>query len=381
MKTKILSLSLLAALFAAVSCTKEPVIAPANETCEADYTSHPGHAAYQDALNYYASNSPAPGSVIGVKEQGQPEWIGADGFSNLEYNTAFLPCTQFRCGSITKVFTAVVIMQLIDEEQLTLESTLDMLLPEISGRIPSAELITVKQLLNHSSGLKQPTDDDINYQLSLINNPDFIGGMDYKSRLEHYVYDKPLMHVPGTESYYSNAGYWVLALIIEKITGKSIAENIEERITAPLNLSSTYLTKQDDHNVARGYNFSGNLLKDVTIWDRADSDGDPAAGLVSNAHDLLVFGEALFTGNLVSDSSLALMKETTSFPSCNGDCGYGLGIESWQTAEHSGYGKNGSSLGVDANLIFFPDQSTTIVIFSNYGGGNNKDVIDLLLDI
>lgn len=117
------------------------------------------------------------------------------------------------------------------------------------------------------------------------------------------------------------------------------------------------------------------------MWDRADSDGDPAAGLVSNAHDLLVFGEALFTGNLVSDSSLALMKETTSFPSCNGDCGYGLGIESWQTAEHSGYGKNGSSLGVDANLIFFPDQSTTIVIFSNYGGGNNKDVIDLLLDI
>jgi D-alanyl-D-alanine carboxypeptidase len=215
----------------------------------------------------------------------------------------------------------------------------------------------------------------------LINNPDYISGMDYKSRLEHYVYDKPLMHVPGTESYYSNAGYWVLALIIEKITGKSIAENIEERITAPLNLSSTYLSKQDDRNIARGYNYSGNLMKDVTMWDRADSNGDPAAGLISTAHDLLLFGEALFTGNLVSDSSLALMKETTSFPSCNGDCGYGLGIERWQTAEHAGYGKNGSSLGVDANVIFFPDQSTTIVIFSNYGGGNNKEVIDRLLDI
>ena len=103
--------------------------------------------------------------------------------------------------------------------------------------------------------------------------------------------------------------------------------------------------------------------------------------MVSNAHDLLIFGEALFKGNLVSDTSLTLMKQTTSFPSCGGDCGYGLGIESWETAENFGYGKNGSSIGVDANLIFFTDYNTTIVIFSNFGGGNRKDVIDQLLEI
>jgi D-alanyl-D-alanine carboxypeptidase len=106
------------------------LMAPASEPCETDYTSHPDHASYQEALNDYASNSSAPGSVIGVKKQGQPEWIGADGFSNLEYQTAFQPCTPFRCGSITKVFAAVVVMQLIDEEQLTPESTLDVLLPD-----------------------------------------------------------------------------------------------------------------------------------------------------------------------------------------------------------------------------------------------------------
>lgn len=75
------------------------------------------------------------------------------------------------------------------------------------------------------------------------------------------------------------------------------------------------------------------------------------------------------------------MMTTTSFSSCGGDCGYGLGIETWDTGNNSGYGKNGSSMGVDANLIFFPDQNTTIVIFSNYGGGNRKDVIDVLLGI
>jgi len=119
----------------------------------------------------------------------------------------------------------------------------------------------------------------------------------------------------------------------------------------------------------------------VTIWDRADSDGDPSAGVISDARDLLLFGEALFTGHLVSDTSLALMKTTTSFPSCGGDCGYGLGIESWHTGQNSGFGKNGSSIGVDANLIYFPEQQKTIVIFSNFGGGNDKSIIDTLLEV
>ena len=169
---------------------------------------------------------------------------------------------------------------------------------------------------------------------------------------------------------------------IEEIPySKSLQQNIEERIVSRLGLEHTYLEKRSDVDVSRGYNFSGQVLKDVTIWDRADSDGDPAAGVISTARDLLLFGEALFTGHLVSDTSLARMKVTKSFPSCGGDCGYGLGIETWYTATNAGYGKNGSSIGVDANLIYFPDQRTTMVIFSNFGGGNDKSVIDALLSI
>jgi D-alanyl-D-alanine carboxypeptidase len=382
MKIKsILCLIMALAVIGIYSCSKETIPPPAALNCNTDYSLHPDNMACQDALNAYVTNSNAPGSVIGVKKFQQDAWIGSFGFSNLEFNTPFQTCTQFRCGSITKVFTAVVIMQLIESGELSLTSTITTVLPELKDKIPDADLITVQQLLNHTSGLKQPTDDDINYQLSVINNPDFIGSLDFKQRLENYIYGKPLHHAPGTESYYSNAGYWVLALLIEKITGKSIQENMEERIFTPLHLTSTYLEKRADNNIARGYNFSGSSLKEVTIWDRADSDGDPAAGLISNAHDLLIFGEALFKGQLVSESSLALMKVTTSFPSCNGDCGYGLGIESWETLENSGFGKNGSSIGVDANLIFFPTHNTTIVIFSNFGGGNRKEVIDLLLTI
>ena len=382
MKIKVLSTLIISIVVSLISsCSNESIIFPATLNCDPEYQSHPDNTDYLDALNYYGSNTSAPGSIIGVKKFHKNEWIGSYGLSNLEYNTQSQTCTQFRSGSITKVFTAVIIMQLFDQGEISLESTLAKLLPSIKDQIPDSDKITVKQLLNHSSGLQHPTDDDPNYQLSIINNPEYIGSMDYKERLKKFVYDKPLKHFPGTESHYSNAGYWILGLIIENVTGKSIQENISQRINIPLNLSNTYLTKSSDINVSRGYNFSGNLLKDVTLWDKSDNDGDPAAGLVSNAYDLLIFTEALFKGNLVSNTSLTLMKETTSFPSCNGDCGYGLGIESWETEENFGYGKNGSSIGVDANMIFFPDNNISIVIFSNFGGGNRKDVIDLLLEI
>lgn len=363
------------------SCSREDVAEPAAINCGTDYSSHPQNQACANALESYVSLSQAPGSVIGIKKYLQQEWIGANGFSNLEHQTPFATCTPFRCGSITKVFTAVVVMKLNELGQLSLDATVAEVLPEIAGEIPESATMTVRQLLNHSSGLKHPTEDDLQYQLTLINNPEHIASMDYKQRLRNYVFGKALVHSPGTESYYSNSGYWILGMMIEKITGKSMQQNMHEMIFLPLGLNDTYLEKRDDQNVSRGYNFSGNQLKDVTIWDRSDSDGDPAAGLVSTAHDLLVFGDALFHENLVNRSSLSEMKITTSFPSCGGDCGYGLGIESWYATNYSGFGKNGSSMGVDANLIYFPDKDMTIVIFSNYGGGNRKDVIDQLLSL
>ena len=369
----------LASLFNA--CSTEEIPAPATTTCGTDYTTHPQHAAYMDALLDYTSHSSAPGSVIGVKKDLLPEWVGAQGISNLEHGTPMEVCTPFRTGSVTKIFTAVIIMQLIDEHHLDLTTTVAEILPEVKGNIPDAELMTIEQLLNHTSGLGQPTDDDVSYQLTVINNPEYIGSLDARERLEQYIYGKSLKHTPGEDSYYSNAGYWILQWIIEKITVKSLQQNIEERITDPVGMDHTYLEKRTNSEVSRGYNFSGSLMKDVTIWDRADSDGDPSAGVISDARDLLLFGEALFTGHLVSDTSLALMKTTTSFPSCGGDCGYGLGIESWHTGQNSGFGKNGSSIGVDANLIYFPEQQKTIVIFSNFGGGNDKSIIDTLLEV
>jgi D-alanyl-D-alanine carboxypeptidase len=366
---------------ASISCRKESIQEP-DSACGTDYTFHPEHNKYRTILEQYRSSSIAPGSILGISKPSQPVWIGAYGKSNLEHGTAMTACTPFRTGSITKVFTAVVIMKLIEQQLLSLDHTIADVLPGLAGKIPSAEKITVKMMLNHSSGLSHPTEDDLAYQASLINDPDVIGNMNTLQRLERYIYDKPLKNAPGKNSYYSNAGYWILELMAEKKTGKPLQQLMDELIFAPLHMDQTYLKKRDHRNVSRGYHSSGRNMMDVTQWDRADSDGDPSAGVISTAADLLTFGTALFEGGLVSSASLAEMKRTTHFSSCpGGDCGYGLGIENYPTDQHkAGIGKNGSSLGVDANLVYFPAQQTCIVLFSNYGGGNRKSIFDTLLN-
>lgn len=373
------TISILLSLTLIPSCYREDIPAPQEASCGANYSGHPSNTAYSNALTQYASGTAAPGSIIGIKKIGEPMWIGAKGYSNLEHRTKMATCTPFRSGSISKLLTAVMIMQFVESGALTLDQTIAQVLPEIGERISKSNQITVKQLLNHTSGLGHPTDDDLNYQLTLINNPQYIASLNYKQRLERYIYDRPLRHEPGTDSYYSNAGYWVLGLMIEKLAGRSIEEHLHVSITQPLGLSNTYLERRQDKNVSRGYNFSGDILQDVTKWDSADSDGDPAGGVISTAEDLLKFSEALFTYQILQAPTLNLMVQTTSFPSCNGDCGYGLGIESWYTENNFGYGKNGFSMGVDANIIFFPNKNTSIVIFSNFGGGNSKEVIDVIL--
>lgn len=352
-----------------------------NDGCNnVDFLNHPKNLVYANYLKEYVSKTKAPGSILAIKIESENLWVGSSGKSNLDDNSEMLPCTQFRTGSITKAFTAVVIMKLVEQNKLALNTTITEVLPKLDGKISNAHLISIKQLLNHSSGLRHPTDDNINYQLALINNSEFIGSLNAQKRLEKYIYGKSLKVQPGNGSYYSNSGYWVLQLMAEKVTGKPLQALMNEFIFQPFGLINTYLDKRDDSKVSRGYNFLGNRLTDVASWDRADSDGDPAAGIISTAEDLVKFTEALFSERIVSKASLDEMKITTRFSNCpNQDCGYGLGIESWNTAEYKGFGKNGSSAGVDANLIYFPAKKTTIVLFSNYGGGNQKSIIDKIL--
>lgn len=379
MRTKIVARIFFIA-FHTASCQQDDITAPTLATCASEYTHHPLHEPYMKLLDIYQKGTIAPGSILAIKQNGKEPWIGATGYSNLDHMTKMMVCTPFRTGSVTKMYTAALILKLVENGLIDLDDKVTTHLPALQGKIPQVDEIIIRNLLNHTSGLSHPTDDNLEYQLGLINNAEYFASLTSRQRLQRYIYNEPLKYTPGSMTQYSNAGYWLLEWIIESVTGKRFAECLQEHILTPLGLKETYIHRKENHNVARGYNSSGPYLQDVTRWDAADSDGDPAAGIISTAEELLIFGEGLFSGKLLNSETLKAMTAIFEDPHCK-DCGYGLGLEKWKLGSYTGYGMNGSSLGVDANLLYFPEQKCTLVLFSNYGGGNSKEILEAALHL
>lgn len=379
MNTLRLSLGL-ALILSLPACNKE-TIKPVPACSAPDYSGHPRNAELRGIVERYVRNDQLPGAIVAVRSGSGPLWVGAEGAANLDAGSAMLPCTRFRSGSISKAFIGTLALMLQEEGLLDLDDALSERLPSVAHRIPQADRITLRMLLNHSSGLRHPSDDDVRYQLNIINDPEGMARLTPLQRLEGYVFGKPLLFQPGQGIHYSNAGYWLMQLVLERASGQSIHQLLSQRITEPLGLQDTYLARGADEHIARGYNRQGGKLVDVTRYDRADSDNDPAGGIVSTAYDLVRFGEALFGGQLISPASLAEMKQVSTYPGGPPEAFvYGLGIEVWETAEgRRGYGKNGTLTGVDANWIHFEQSATSVVIFTNYGLGSNKGFIDDLV--
>lgn len=370
----------IALVLSLLACNKED-IRPTPECTAPDYSTHPRNNEFQDILIRYQRNNQLPGAVVATRTGSGPLWIGATGWANLEWVNPMLPCTPFRTGSISKAFIGTLALMLQEDALLDLDDALAVRLPQVAQRIPQADRITLRMLLNHSSGLVHPSDDNVRYQLRIINDPEGMARLSIQQKLEEYVYDEPLLFQPGQGIHYSNPGYWLMQLVMERATGRTIDQLLAERITGPLALTNTYLARDANDRLARGYNRQGGQLVDVTRYDRADSDSDPAGGIVSTADELIRFGEALFGGQLISPASLAEMKQVSTYPGGPPYAFvYGLGIEVWTTPEGTaGYGKNGTLTGVEANWIYFEQSATSVVIFANYGLGSNKDFIDDLL--
>ncbi len=203
---------------------------------------------------------------------------------------------RFRVGSVTKTFTATIVLQLVDEGKLQLDSTLQEHLP---GVVPRGGEITIRHLLTHRSGLRDVTEYPKwlkEAEQSPLTSP--ISSL-------RYAASKPLAFAPGSQEHYSNTNYIALGLVFEKVTGRPYAEELEQRVLEPLGLSRTELPKTR------------------RLPDLADAGSNPnlfwaAGAIVSNAHDVARFYSALLSGRLLSSASLARMKTTVD--------GMGLGI-------------------------------------------------------
>lgn len=265
----------------------------------------------------------APG-VLAVVDDGQHTWRLSSGAGRLDPRRPLSPAARFRVGSITKTFVATVVLQLVQEGQLRLDDSVERWLP---GLVPAGGRISVRMLLNHTSGIFNYTDEPAFIQYLAHHRYSTIP----PRRLVQLAVSHPPVFPPGHGWSYSNTNYILTGLIIEAATGRSVQQLLAHRIFQPLGLSSTEFPTAA---VIRGYHSHGYLPADNPFL--PSPDGRPidvtainpswawAAGAVtSTATDLATFYTALLGGHLLPPALLRAMETTVNV---NPVFGYGLGL-------------------------------------------------------
>jgi CubicO group peptidase (beta-lactamase class C family) len=295
-----------------------------------------------------AEKNKAMGSVT-ITKDGNVLYSRAIGYSqiNAAEKKPLTTENRFRLGSITKMFTATITLQLVDEGKLKLTDTLDKFLPQV----PNAQKITIAQILGHRSGIPNiRRERDGEMKVSTIP-------MSKDEHLALIVKATPDFE-PDTQYRYSNSGYFVLGLIIEKLTAKPYDKALEERITSKIGLKDTYLaTGNIDVNKkeALTYIHFGGDWKPV-------SETHPtilfsAGAIVSTPADMARFIQALFDGKLVSQGSLKQMKTMRDSE--------GFGMVTFTFAGKTFYGHTGGADNYGAWLAYEPEEKLAVAYTTN----------------
>jgi D-alanyl-D-alanine carboxypeptidase len=253
--------------------------------------------------------------------------------------------TQYRIGSITKTFTAVMIMQLVEEGKLSLDTKLSEFYPDVTN----ADAISIRQLLGHRSGLGSLTDD-----------PTYRNWNTERKRREQVIEiisRQPKRFEPGSRAQYSNSNYVLLGFIIERVTNSDYAQQLNSRICDRAGLGRTdYMTMADaEKNVARSFSRSGEKWQPQDQTDPSIPHG--AGAIMSTATDLTRFAEALFGGKLVSEASLKEMMPD--------GIGMGNGLFAFPFGVKRALGHNGGIDGFQSNLGYFPEDGVAVAIITN----------------
>lgn len=274
------------------------------------------------------------------------------------------PNSQVRIGSNTKTYTAALVMMLVAEGEIDLDETVDTYLPGViqHPEVTGAD-ITVRQLLQHTSGLPDMSG-DVGANLLEWQHRYISPRASLDLALTH-----PVSNAPGEAFRYSNANYIVAGLIIEAVAGRPIAEVIEERILKPLDLDHTYFPEQGEQVIREKHPHSyipvNGELVDYTDFD--PSWGHAAGAMVSTTADMTTFYSALAEGDLVPAAELAEMRETIPAPGLWEGAEYGLGLISFDlSCGGTAWGHGGDVPGTTSRVAATEDgRAAAIVVTQN----------------
>ena len=312
-------------------------------------------------LNYLSSNDKFMGSVA-IQENDQIIFEKSYGFADIKGKKRANSKTKYKIGSVTKTFTAVVIMQLIEEKKLTLETKLSDFYPDIKN----ANKITINDLLSHSSGIYSFTN-DADYKTYALKPQS-------KSQLLDKIKAGKPQFEPNSKAEYSNSNYVLLGWIIEDVTKSSYQSNVENRIIKKIGLQNTGFSPNINsaNNEAFSYHITGKAWEEAGKEDMSIPGG--AGSIIASASDLTKFISALFTGKLLKQPSLESMATIEN--------GFGKGLFMMPFGERKFFGHTGGIENFSSTVGFYPKEKLAIALLDNgQGGYGMNDVMIGILSI
>lgn len=331
----------------------------------------------QEMLKDTVKDERLPGATLYVATS-QGNWMIAEGKANLESGVVMKPTDRFRIGEITDLFVAVACLQLVEEGRLKLSDSIVTYLPkEITTQLPNSDRITIRQLLNHTSGLPDIRTDEFLQAVRSEPTREWTA-----KEMLGYIYNSEPAQRRGMFSK-SDSNYLLLGLIIETVTGEPLATGLRQRFYDPLKLSNTFMEVREP--------IPGGFTQGYQDW---NNDGKPEnvtkplvniglglgdRGMVSNAPDLVRFFQALLVEEqLLNPDSLDQML-LTYVGDGKGDT-YGFGITNVSTRWGEGMGHRGEVFGFKSAIVYLPVHDLMIVAWMNDGDRHRGNPAEILED-
>lgn len=313
-----------------------------------------------DSLLIYLNQNNKFMGQVSIRENGNILFEKAYGYADVSNSLKANENTKYKIGSITKTFTAVMIMQLIEEKKLKLDTKLSKFYPQVqnSGKI------TIHDLLHHRTGIIDYLNGDSTVNAyNKVTKEEMIGKIAaYQSLFE-----------PNTKFEYSNSNYYLLGRILEDVTKIDYASNLKERIVQKLQLRNTITSEKVDvtKNESFSYTFLDNKWTLTKEWDMSQAFG--AGDIFSTASDLTLFLDGLFNGKLLKKISVDEMIKLEQ--------SYGKGLVTFPFGERKFFGHTGGIEGFRSVAGYYPADKTGVSLIVNGDNFNRNDIMVGILSI
>jgi len=335
----------------------------------------------QEALRIWAEDYGLYGAAAAVLTPGWLAWSGSYGVQNIDTQELYEADTLGRVASATKPFTSTLILQLVDQGLLTLDTTLSHFVPDY----PNGENIQIDHLLRHRSGIPEVQLVDGFFILSILLLPQ--RWIPPRKLLEWTYIPLPILDIhagklvprepvsePGGDYHYSQPGYVALGYIIEQVTGKELADVYHEQIMSPLGMAATRLPRRGDSMDPAGYTDLFGLLDEKVPGDSIVDSANAlhsavwsAGGMLSTAQELVTFLSAMLEGSLFSEEALACATDWRSIGPSDfvGGREYGMGLYRHQGDDYTTIGHDGALPGGGSVMQYIVDLDVYVGAVTN----------------